>query len=160
MDRNIKELNSELNQIAKRLDEQYHLYAAHHGMSDPAFWVLYTIYDSDRIYTQNELAGMWCFPKQTVNFAIAGLVKKDYLVLEPIAAARHSKAVRLTKKGERLCKESIAFLIAAEQRSLARMSEEERALLLSLSQKQCRLFQEEIASLLEKVPQKQEGGSK
>ena len=148
MDRKIKELNAELNQIAKRLDEQYHLYASRHGLSDPAFWVLYTIYESDSQYTQNELAEMWCYPKQTVNFAISGLVKKGYLILEPIAATRHSKAVRLTKEGEMICKAVIAPLIEAEQRSLARMTEEERALSLSLSENHCRIFQEEVGNLL------------
>ncbi len=148
MDRNIKELNTELNQVTKRLNEQYHLYASHHGLSDPAFWVLYTIYESDRLYTQNELAVMWYYPKQTVNFAISGLVKKGFLSLEPITAARHSKAVRLTSEGEAVCREIIAPLIEAEQRSLARMTETERSLVLSLYEKQCRLFQEELQTLL------------
>lgn len=144
----VKEQNIMLIQNAKKLNEQYHVYAAYCGLSDPALCVLYTLYDADEIVTQNELAVMWCYPKQTINFAISGLVKKGYVKLEKLGMARNSKAVRLTDEGSEFCQRVIAPLTDAEEHSLLRLTEEERELLVQLEQKQGAYFKDEIQRLI------------
>ena len=101
-------------------------------------WVLYALSEADEVYTQNALAEMWYFPKQTVNSAIAGLVKTGYIRLEQIAGARNSKAVKLTEQGLDVCKRLVNPL------ALLKMSEEERRMFLELSDKQQRFLRAEL----------------
>lgn len=147
MEEAIKQRNIALNKIAKRLDEQYHAYAVYAKLSDPALWTLYALYEAEEQVTQNELATMWCYPKQTVNFTISGLVKKGYVELKQLSGARNSKAVCLTEEGKGFCKKDILPLVEAEERSLKRLSPEERELLVRLSEKQCAYFEEEIRNI-------------
>ena len=87
---------------------------------------------------------MWYFPKQTVNSAIAGLVKTGYIRLEQIAGARNSKAVKLTEQGLDICKRLVNPLVHAELSALLKMSEEERRMFLELSDKQQRFLRAEL----------------
>lgn len=151
MKKTVKEQNVALNQLYKKQDELFHNYATHYGFSDGAFWVLYSLCETDEVYTQNVLAEMWCFPKQTVNSAISSLVKAGYVHLEQIAAARNSKAVKLTKKGLDVCQSIIMPLMEAEQRALSRLSETERDVFIDILGKQYDLLQTEIESII-KVP--------
>lgn len=151
MNDKIKAQNIALNQISKRLDILYHTYGIHTGLSDPAIWMLYSVFEAKgETITQNDLAAMWFYPKQTVNSTVAVLAGKGYLRLEQLPGMRSGKAVRLTDEGERLCEEKIAPLIAAEERSLMRLTEEEREELVRLTEKQCNMFGEEIAKLTKK----------
>lgn len=150
MNEKAKAQNAALNQISKRLDVQYHIYGAYTGLSDPAIWLLYTLCeesDKNENITQNDLAARWFYPKQTVNSTVTGLIEKGYLRLEQLPGMRNGKAVRLTEVGVRLCEEKIAPLIAAEERSLMRLTEEERDALVRLNEKQCNMFEEEISKL-------------
>ena len=82
MDSEVKAQNIALNQFCKRINEQYHAYAVHCGLSDPALWVLYSLWEADTILTQNDICALWMYPKQTINFTISGLVKKGLVQLE------------------------------------------------------------------------------
>lgn len=148
MNTEIKALNTALNQYYRKTDELYHAYASHCGLSDTAFWVLYTLCEADVCYTQNQLAELWCYPKQTVNFAISRLVKSGYIRLEPLSA-RNSKAVRLTTEGQQFCQDSILPLFEAEHQSLSRLTETERTMLNTILEKQYAFFHEEIQTLLQ-----------
>lgn len=108
MDAEVKAQNIALNQFYKRMNEQYHAYAAHCGLSDPALWVLYSLWETETPLTQNNICALWMYPKQTINFTISGLLKKGYVTLEQQPGAGNSKAVRLTSEGEALCRKIIA----------------------------------------------------
>lgn len=144
----VRAQNIILIQNAKRLNEQYHIYAAHCGLSDPAFSILYTLHYTEETVTQNELAVMWCYPKQTINFAVSGLVKKGYVRLEQLSGARNSKAVRLTEEGRSACREILGPLTEAEERSLLMLTEQEREMLVMLEEKQCSCFGEELKKIM------------
>ena len=45
MDEEIRALNMELSQMYKKENELYHRYSVYSGLSDPASWVLYTLYE-------------------------------------------------------------------------------------------------------------------
>lgn len=143
----VKEQNLELNRLWRMQDQLYQAYAARCGLSSVSFWALYTLNETDEVYTQNALAEMWYFPKQTVNSAIAGLVKMGYVRLEQIAGARNSKAVKLTEQGLTICKRIVDPLVHAELRALLNMSEEERRMFLELSDKQQRFLQAELDAI-------------
>ena len=143
----VKEQNLELNSLWRMQDQLYQTYATRCGLSSVSFWALYTLSETDEVYTQNALAEMWYFPKQTVNSAIAGLVKMGYVRLEQIAGARNSKAVKLTEQGLDVCKRLVNPLVNAELSALLKMSEEERQIFLELSDKQQRLLQAELDAI-------------
>lgn len=149
MENKMQMLNMELTRIYRHIDEVYHDYATMCELSDPSIWVLYTMFESgDRTITQNDLVSMWSFPKQTVNYTVNSLVKKNWICLEQLPGARNRKALRLTREGKEICREKIVPLMEAEERSLRRMTEEERTLLLKLTEKQCNYFEEEVKKIL------------
>lgn len=148
MDDKIRSLNVALSQLYKRGDEVYHRYGVHCGLSDPALWVLYTLCeDENAVYTQYDLVSMWSFPKQTLNYAVSGMVKNGWIRLEQLPGGRNRKAVVLTEKGKRICDEKILPLMLAEERSLLVLTPEEREMLLRLNEKQSLAFEQEIDRL-------------
>lgn len=148
MDAEVKQQNLALNQHYKRMNEQYHAYAVHCGLSDPALWVLYSLWETETPLTQNDICALWMYPKQTINFTITGLVKKGCVLLEQRPGARSGKTVKLTAAGTELCRQVIAPLMEAEERSLSQLTQPDRALLVALSEKQCVCFEREISALL------------
>ena len=54
----------------------YHAAAQRCGLSDAAFWTLYALVTSCEPLTQNRIAADWGIPKQTLNSAVAAMVKK------------------------------------------------------------------------------------
>lgn len=149
MDAEVKAQNMALNQHYKRMNEQYHAYAVHCGLSDPALWVLYSLWESDEPLTQNDICALWMYPKQTINFTISSLVKKGCVQLEQRPGARSGKTVRLTAEGTALCRKVIVPLMDAEERSLLHLTDPARKLLVVLSANQCSCFEQEVQALLQ-----------
>lgn len=148
MDEKVRSINSEFTQLYKREDDLYHRYGVFFGLSDPAVWILYGLYeDTERIVTQNDLVSTWFYPKQTINYTVGTLVQRGLVELRQLPVARNSKAVLLTEEGKRFCEERILPLMQAEERSLSRMTEEEQEQLLRLSKKQLAYFEEEIQKI-------------
>ena len=148
MDANIRAINSELTQLYKWEDELYHRYGVFCGLSDPAVWILYGLYeDTEQILTQNDLVSTWFYPKQTINYTVNALVKRGLVKLEQLPVARNSKVILLTEEGRRICEEKMLPLMQAEENSLSRMTEQERELLLRLAKKQMTYFEEEIRKI-------------
>lgn len=148
MDEKIRAINSELTQLYKWEDDLYHRYGVFFGLSDPAVWVLYGLYeDTEQVLTQNDLVSAWFYPKQTINYTVSTLVKNGWVKLEQLPVAGNSKAVLLTEDGKRVCREKILPLMQAEENSLSRMTEEERELLLRLNRKQFAYLEEEIKKI-------------
>jgi len=150
MSETVTRQNLALNQLWKQANEQYHLYAAAHGLSDPAMWTLYSLVESDAPLTQNDIVSMWMYPKQTINFTISKLVEQGYVYLEQLSGGRNRKAIRLTDAGQKLCDEVICPLLDAEERALLCLTEAERELLITLNQKQCLSFKNVLQELLQK----------
>ena len=59
----------------------YHAAAQRCGLSDAAFWTLYALVMTCEPLTQNRIAADWGIPKQTLNSAVAAMVKKGLLAL-------------------------------------------------------------------------------
>ena len=150
MKETVQQQNLALNRVWKRMNQQYHAYAVANDLSDPAMWTLYSLEESgyEKILTQNDLVETWMYPKQTVNFTIAGLVKKGYVYLEQLGGARNSKAVRLTEEGKTFCRRVIRPLLEAEQNALRSLSDGQRALLIRMSEQQCAALEREVGTLI------------
>ncbi len=153
MDEKIRIRNRELTQLYKWEDDLYSRYSIYCGLSDPAMWVLYTLYEAtldpgnEKQYTQNELVSTWYYPKQTINYAVMGLSKKGFVTLEQRPGSGNSKTILLTPEGTKFCTDKILPLMQAEEHSFSRMTEEEQELLLQLSRKKCAYLEEEIRQI-------------
>ena len=97
----------------------YHAAAQRCGLSDAAFWTLYALVTSCEPLTQNRIAADWGIPKQTLNSAVAAMVKKGLLALCPGKGAHSGKIVTLTAEGRALAERTVVPVIAAEERPSA-----------------------------------------
>ena len=61
---------SEYNSIIKENEEIYHKIARKFGLSDCAFWILYTMCEEEGTLTQSSICDALYQPKQTVNSAL------------------------------------------------------------------------------------------
>lgn len=123
------------NQIYKELDTVYHTYAKSVGLSDAAFWILYSVTEEKRLFTQRDFCSDWSFPPQTVNSALKDLEKRGIIVLEPVTGNKKNKWIKLTKDGEELVKKNVFSLRKIENDSLESLSEEECNIMLDTTQK-------------------------
>lgn len=134
----------EFNQAQKENDINYRNYAKSAGLTDTAFWILYSIAERETPYTQKELCTSWFFPVQTVNSALKDLVRRGILRLEPVPGNRKNKSIALTAEGNALVCRVIMPLIEAEQRAFERMGKEEYDRFLEMTHRHVTFLKEEI----------------
>lgn len=120
----LKQLNAALNALYMEQDDIYSAYAAHFGLSDTAFWILYAVCESDAVKTQNSLAALFHMPPQSINSAVAALVRQGLVRLEQLPGARSGKALRLTEAGEAFCCRVILPFFAIEEQAIDTLGED------------------------------------
>ena len=113
------------NQLLKECDAVYHAAAMRAGLSDCAFWILYTLQNATHSYTQSEICDDGFMPRQTVNSALKKLEKDGYLTLHP-RDGRMGKDIRLTAKGASFVQKHIAPVVAAEDAACGQFSDVEK----------------------------------
>ena len=118
----------------------YHAVAQRYGLSDAAFWVLYALRTTHEPQTQNRMAAEWGQPKQTLNSAVAAMVKKGLVELCPGKGAHSGKLVTLTDEGRALAARTVEPVIAAEQQAMTRQG-------LAEVEQNCRLTQRYLECL-------------
>lgn len=126
MERDAKRMLLEYNKETKRLDDLYRCAAKQCGISECAFWILYTLRAEERQFTQAEICEFLIEPKQTVHSALKKLEAEGYLARTSSADLR-SKHVALTEKGEQFARTWIDRVPEAETAALGAMPEEECA---------------------------------
>ena len=107
----------------KQFDALYRSAGARLGLPDCAMWVLYFLISADEELTQQELIGKMMFPKQTINSAVANLVKKKLVKLEMIPGTKNRKKVLLTTAGTELAVNSVGRMRNAELHAVRSMGE-------------------------------------
>lgn len=130
------------NKAHKEMDIVYHNYAKDFGLSDTAFWILYSVSEHNGSLTQRQLCTEWSYTPQTVNSALKELERQAIIALVPVPGNRKNKQLQLTDKGKALVRRSVLPLMQAERDSFAALSEEERSLLLSTTQKHVSILRE------------------
>ena len=118
------------NQLLKECDTVYHNAAAKAGLSDCAFWILYSLHDMDHTYTQSEIGDNASMPRQTINSALKKLEKDGYLTLQRIDG-KMGKSIHLTELGEQFVQTHIVPVTAAEERVCALFSDNEKEAFLT-----------------------------
>ena len=126
----------------------YHRLARACGLSDCAFWLLYTMREEEGPLTQTQLSELLSLPKQTVNSALKKLVEAGVLRLEAVDGNLKNKRVCLTEQGEALLGHTVDRVIALEGAAVSHLAAEERAAMLSAEEKLLRAFQTEAEGFL------------
>lgn len=132
------------NRLHKKMNVLYHDYAKSVGLSDAAFWLLYSLYEHGQPCTQKDLCSAWFYAPQTINSALKNLEEQGFIKLELAPKSRKNKQIFFSDKGKALIDEKIVPLVHAEERSFDRLEEQERSQLLALTQKHIELVEEEI----------------
>ena len=127
----------------KRLGDVYRIAVKRLGMSECAFWILYTLRTEEGPFTQTEICEFLREPKQTVNSALKKLEAEGCLSLGAGEDMR-SKSVRLTPEGERLAERTCDRVAEAETSALGRLSDSERGTLVQLLRRFSELLEEEL----------------
>ncbi len=117
-------LLSQFNSALKENDDIYRGLSKFYGLSECAFWILYTLRVSETPVTQSDICGVMFQPKQTVNSALKKLENEGYINLNS-AANRRFKEIFLTKTGITLAQNTVDHVIHAEIEALSTMSSEE-----------------------------------
>ncbi len=120
----LKRLNEALNALYMEQDDLYSAYAAHFGLSDTAFWILYAICEGSEVRTQNSLAALFHIPPQSINSAAATLIQQGYVRLEQLPGARSGKALHLTEAGQVFCARVILPFFTIEEQALGALGED------------------------------------
>lgn len=143
---NISHYIDQSEKLYKEQDSIYRKAAAGFGMSDSVLCILYMLLYPDGESTQQNLCLRCCYPKQTVNTAIANLKANGYVTLEPLPGSRHTKRILLTPSGLELAQRSAALLREAETRAYSRLSDSELETFIRLSARLNAALQEEFST--------------
>lgn len=137
-----------LNQAYKETDEIYYNYAKEYGISETAFWVLYSLWDRDSAYTQRDFCVEWYYSPKTIHSALKVLETQGLIELALTPGNRKNKQILFTAKGKALAEKVIAPIMQAEQDSFSDLEETERELLLSVTQKRIALLKSRTNKIL------------
>lgn len=146
---NVEEVTSliqEFNQLLKRMDHVYDELAKSSGISDTAFWIIYTIKNEKETYKQKDLCAMWSYSKQTIHSALKKLEEQNIIKLVSIPENRKDKKIILTKQGEKMAKELIEPVNEIEKKSLEKISK--RKEFLNLFKKYIETMEEETQKFI------------
>lgn len=134
------------NQLLKECNTLYHSVATELGLSDCAFWILYTLHDSNQLVKQSDICDNASMPRQTVNSALKKLEKDGYLTLRRIDG-KMGKSIHLTDKGEAFVAQNITPIMRAEEKACASFSKEETEMFLNIFASLVKRLDEEISNI-------------
>lgn len=135
------------NKIYKEMDIVYHRYAKACGLSDMAYWILYSMAESDEYFTQRDFSKDWFSAPQTVNSALKDLEKKGIIYLESASGNKKNKLIKPTESGKRFIEVFILPLIKSECESFESMSKEECEQMLFTTKKYIAVLKEKVEAL-------------
>lgn len=148
MEQNKQAKLATFNRIYKELDVVYHNYAKSFGLSDAAFWILYSVTERDGEFTQRDLCDDWSFAPQTINSALKDLQRRNVIVLEKACGNKKNKLIKLTDDGLALTKKVVLPLMEAECDGFDSLKQKESDLMLLLLQKYASALVDKINSVI------------
>ena len=119
------QFNRELNRMYKECNEFYHALAKHFGLSDSAFWILYTLREEGRPLSATDLGGALFLSKQTIHSGVRSLEERGLLKLRSSSEDKRNKEICLTEKGEAFSQESVE-VVAFEEKAFLDLGAGER----------------------------------
>ena len=143
------------NTIFKENDDIYHRMADQFGLSDSAFWILYTLRESAIPITQKQLCESIYMSKQTINSALKSLERNGFITLAT-GKDRRRKFLVLTDSGQELTSQTVDRVIEQEQLAIASMGQESMEQFLSLFRTYTNALKQQFQTI---APALQGGGS-
>lgn len=135
----------EFNNALKSVDESYKNIAKRSGLSEAAFWTLYTLRMEPGNVTQSDVCNVLYQPKQTINSALKKLESEGYIILTPAGA--HTKNISFTKSEIKLCEQTVDKVIGAECATFEEMTDNEAENLIALQKTYSILLKNKLNNL-------------
>lgn len=136
----------EYNRLYKEIESLYYEVSVKAGISDSAFWIMYTIVELGDGCLQKDIAERYSFSRQTISSSVRSLEKRGYIIL------KHGKGrnmhLILTQDGKEFVHDKIVPLMKIENKVFECMSLEESEELLRLSRKYNEIFKEQVMEIL------------
>ena len=132
-------------QMDHQIDEFYHTLAQGLGLSDSAFWVLWSLAELGEGCTQRDICRQFLLSKQTVHSSVRKLEREGVLSLRP--GEGREVSLFLTDRGRELVRKKILPTMEAERTAAAGLTEAEWRAMIRLSRKWLSLFREAAASI-------------
>lgn len=139
--------NEESGRMYKENDSLYRRLARHFGLSESAFWILYTLEEFQQPVTQAQLCEYLSLSKQTINSGLKQLEQEGNIHLSSGPGRR--KYLQLTPAGRQLAEHTVRPVLRAEERAFLGMAGEERASLLALYRKYLSLLRQESEQIFQ-----------
>lgn len=136
----------EYNSIVKETEKIYRDFARALGLSESAFWILYTLREEGDGITQREMVHTNYLPAQTINSALKKLEAQGYVELKSQDDKR-KKQVFLTKAGEELSRQTADRVMSMEANAAASLTKEEQAVFLAVFRKYTDGLKENLAGM-------------
>ena len=130
--------------VLKEIDSLYSKYAIQSGLSESAYWVMYTIRQIEGECTQKSICEQWSFSKQTINSSLKILEKQGLITLEASSHDKRSKQIILTQAGDTFAKEHIDIIFEMEENTFDKMSHVERTAMIESNRRYLELFRTEM----------------
>ena len=126
MDARTAHANREYNNLYRLGNELYHNVAVRMGLSDSAFWILYTLREEGRPLSATDLGGALFLSKQTIHSGVRSLEERGLLKLRSSLEDKRNKEICLTEKGEAFSQESVDQVVAFEEKAFLDLGAGER----------------------------------
>lgn len=122
-DKEISNIIQQFNQLQKKMDSIYNQLAKSSGISDTAFWIIYTVKNEKETYKQKDLCDIWSYCKQTINSSLKKLEQQNIIKLISVPGNKKDKKIILTEYGEKIAKELIEPVNEIEKKSLGNIKQ-------------------------------------
>lgn len=137
----------EFNSLYKELDELYHRIALQIGLSDSAFFIMYSIAEFGDGCLQKDIADQYFISRKTINSSIKNLEAQGYITLKK--GNRRDMHIYLTQAGQEFVDEKIAAVFEIENSVFDEFPKEEREQFIQLTRKYVMLCQKKMKAKFE-----------
>ena len=147
MDDYIKEQIKLWDSLCKEQADFYHKASVWSGLSDAAYWVMFSVCWKQEKISQSDLCAENYFPKQTINSAVTKLLKQEFVTLIASDDNKKRKLIKLTTQGVAFCKQYVEPIFEVERESFRQCDRDEIDQMLSTMKKQLNFMKEKTENL-------------
>ena len=142
----VKTVFPKMGQQESQFEEMYRRMAAGFGITQCEMWIYYFLLLGGEGVTQQTISSQMRYPKQTVNSAVAKLVRSGMVAIAD--GAGRSKVLSLTPQGQAFANATVRRLVEAELRAAERFGSRKLATLYRLSGEYLQALQKEFDNSL------------
>ena len=141
----IKAMFSRMGKQESQFEALYRSIASSFGISTCEMWIYYFLLIEQDGVTQQTICSQMSFKKQTVNSAVAKLVKEGMLTLTAMNENNKSKTLSLTPKGAEFANNTVNSLLNAELKAAQKFGKRKLNSLCTLRDEYLDILQSEFS---------------